>query len=249
VSVTVLATYNIKGGVGKTAAAVNLAHVAASEGARVLVWDLDPQGAATFYFRIKPKVKGGAEALITGRRELDDAVKGTDHDNLDLVPADFSYRNLDLVLDGTKKPTRRLARLIRPLRKQYDYIFLDCPPSISLVSESVFEAADALLVPLIPTTLSIRTFDQLDSFLEGETWRRPPRVFAFFSMVDGRKKLHGQLVDETRRAKRDILRTQIAAASDVEKMGVHRAPVTAFAPRSRSAVSYRELWAEVERQL
>ena len=140
----VLATYNIKGGVGKTATAVNLAYLAAAEGARTLVWDLDPQGAASFYFRVKPKVKGGSEALITGRRALDRAIKGTDFDNLDLIPADFSYRNMDLELGEAKKRTRRIDLLLRPLAKHYDYVFLDCPPSISLVSENVFRAADVL---------------------------------------------------------------------------------------------------------
>ncbi len=128
----ILATYNIKGGVGKTAAAVNLAHRASVEGHRVLVWDLDPQGAATFYFRVKPKVKGGGEALVRGERELDRAIKGTDFANLDLVPADFSYRNLDLLLDDAKKPLGRLGKLLAPLKGDYDFVFLDCPPSISL---------------------------------------------------------------------------------------------------------------------
>jgi chromosome partitioning protein len=248
--VKVLATYNIKGGVGKTATAVNLAHLAAEEGARVLVWDLDPQGATTFYFRVKPKVKGGARALVTGRRDLDAALKATDFENLDLVPADFSYRNLDLVLDETKKPTRRLARMVRPLRKSYDYVFLDCPAGISLVSESVFEAADALLVPLIPTTLSMRTFDQLDNFLDAQNWkRRPPKVLAFFSMVDGRRKLHKQLVDEVSRDGREVLGAQIRVASVIERMGTRRAPVTSFAPRSRSAGAYRQLWEETKAHL
>lgn len=245
----VLATYNIKGGVGKTATAVNLAHLAAVGGARVLVWDLDPQGAATFYFRVKPKVKGGGEALISGRRDLDDAIKGTDFEGLDLVPADFSYRNLDLVLDAAKKPTRRLSQLLRPLKKEYDYVFLDCPPSISLASESVFEAAHALLVPLIPTTLSLRTFDQLDAFLESETWRRPPEVLGFFSMVDGRKRMHRELVAEMREARPDLLQSQIPSASVIEQMGEHRAPLVSFAPRSRPATAYRSLWAEVQERL
>lgn len=245
----VLATYNIKGGVGKTATAVNLAHLAAAGGARVLVWDLDPQGAATFYFRVKPKVKGGGEALISGRRDLDGAIKGTDFEGLDLVPADFSYRNLDLVLDGAKKPTRRVAQLLRPFKKTYDYVFLDCPPSISLASESVFEASHALLVPLIPTTLSLRTFDQLDGFLASETWRAKPEVLGFFSMVDGRKRMHHDLVAEMRDTRPDLLETQIPAASVVEQMGQHRAPVVTFAPRSRSATAYRALWAEVQDRL
>lgn len=239
----VIATYNLKGGVGKTATAVNLAYLAAQEGNRVLVWDLDPQGAASFYFRVKPKVKGGGKALVRGKRELDDVVKGTDFENLDLVPADFSYRNLDLQLGRTKKPTRRLGQLLRPLRKEYDYVFLDCPPSISLASESVFEAADVLLVPVIPTTLSLRALNQLDRFLKDGGVQNPPKVIGFFSMVDRRKRLHRDLIDQVGRRRR-VLKSRIPASTDIERMGPRRKPVGAFAPRSRSAAAYRELWAE-----
>jgi chromosome partitioning protein len=245
----VLATYNIKGGVGKTATAVNLAYLAAAEGARTLVWDLDPQGAASYYFRVKPKVKGGSEALITGSRALDRAIKGTDYDNLDLIPADFSYRNMDLELGETKKRTRRIDLLIRPLAKEYDYVFLDCPPSISLVSENVFRAANALVVPLIPTTLSIRTFDQLDAFLADNPGRKKQQVMAFFSMVDNRKKLHRELAEEVGRARAEVLATRVPSASEVERMGVRRAPLPAFAPKSRSAIAYRALWDEIKERL
>jgi chromosome partitioning protein len=248
--VKILATYNIKGGVGKTAAAVNLAHRAAVEGNRVLVWDLDPQGATSFYFRVKPKVKGGGEALVSGRRDIDRAIKGTDHDRLDLVPADFSYRNLDLLLDEAKKPHGRLRRLLNPLRKQYDIVLLDCPPSISLASEAVFRASDALVVPVIPTTLSIRTFDQLDDFLAANpTVTRRLKVLGFFSMVDRRKKLHRELLSELRRQRPDLLETQIPAATQVERMGVYRAPVAEFAPDSRAARAYRSLWSEISARL
>jgi chromosome partitioning protein len=245
----VLATYNIKGGVGKTATAVNLAYLAAASGARTLVWDLDPQGAASFYFRVKPKVKGGGEAIVRGRRAIDRAVKGTDYDNLDLVPADFSYRNMDLDLDGTKRRTKRIDLVLRPLAKEYDYVVLDCPPSISLVSENVFRAADALLVPLIPTTLSLRTLSQLDAFLDEHPARKRQKVLAFFSMVDQRKNLHRELVEKVRADRPEILTTQIPAASDIERMGVHRAPLPSYAPRGRSATAYRALWDEVRMRL
>ena len=97
----ILASYNIKGGVGKTATSVNLAFHSAHEGARTLIWDLDPQGAATFYFRVRPKIKGGSRALLKGRHDLADLIKATDHENLDLLPSDFSYRTMDLLLDDT----------------------------------------------------------------------------------------------------------------------------------------------------
>lgn len=244
----VLATYHLKGGVGKTATAVNVAYEAARDGNRVLVWDLDPQGAATFYFRIKPRVKGGGKALVRGTRPLDDAIKATDYDDLDLLPADFSYRNLDLVLDGTRKPTRRLAQLLKPLRREYDLVVLDCPPSISLASESVFTAADALLVPLIPTTLSLRTYDQLERFLDTSDLR-VPELLAFFSMVDRRRSLHREMVEALSEGRDDLLDTRIPSTSDIERMGIHRAPVGAFAPKSRSARAYRDLWREVRDRL
>ncbi|CAN5166800.1 AAA family ATPase [soil metagenome] len=245
----VLATYNIKGGVGKTSAAVNLAYLAARDGARALLWDLDPQGASTYLFRIKPKVKGGGRKLVRGKSEVDALIKGTDHERLDLLPADFSYRHMDLALDGAKRPTRRLARVLAPLADEYDYIFLDCPPSISLVSESVFEAADALLVPLIPATLSSRTFEQLERVVAREA-DKPPRVLAFFSMVDGRKRLHHDVMERlAREGGERVLKTVIPAASDIERMGLNRNVVAEFAPRSRAARAYEALWSEVRDRL
>ena len=111
----VVATYSIKGGVGKTSAAVNLAALAARDGRRTLLWDLDPQGAASFLLRVKPKVKGGGAKLVRGRRDPLDVLKGTDVEGLDLLPADFSYRHLDLVLDKSKQPLRGLGRVLAPL--------------------------------------------------------------------------------------------------------------------------------------
>jgi len=240
----VYATYNIKGGVGKTSAAVNLAHLAARSGHNVLLWDLDPQGAATYMFRVRPKVKGGGRALVDGTRSLDDAIKATDFDGLDLLPADFSYRNLDVQLDDVKRPTRRIRQLLRPLGGQYDVVFLDCPPSISLLSENVLHAVDTLLVPMIPATLSVRTFDQLASFVRDFDGRQP-RIQAFFSMVDRRKRLHCDLVEQLSADRPEILSTAIPALSIIEQMAEKRAPVTAFAPHSGASYCYEELWAEV----
>jgi cellulose biosynthesis protein BcsQ len=240
----VYATYNIKGGVGKTSAAANLAHLAARSGYNVLLWDLDPQGAASYLFRVRPKVKGGSRALVDGTRSLDEAIKASDFDGLDLLPADFRYRNIDLQLDEVQRPTRRIRQLLRPLDGEYDVVFLDCPPSISLLSENVLHAVDTLLVPMIPATLSIRTFDQLTGFINGFDGRQP-QVRAFFSMVDGRKRLHRDLMEQLSAERAGILKTAIPALSIIEQMAEQRAPVTAFAPYSVAAKCYEALWHEV----
>jgi cellulose biosynthesis protein BcsQ len=243
---TVLATYNIKGGVGKTSAAVNLATLAAKSGAPTLLWDLDPQGASTFLFRVRPKVKGGGSKLVSGRSDIEALLKGTDQEGLDLLPADFSYRHMDLALSDAKRPERRLARVLEPLRDEYEYTFLDCPPSISLVSESVFEAADALLVPIIPATLSSRTLEQLHSVLAQDN--HGPKVLGFFSMADRRKKLHRELMDSLA-AEYDILETVIPNSAEVERMGAKRAALVDFAPNGRAARAYADLWEEVRARL
>ena len=245
----IIGVYNIKGGVGKTATAINVAYLAAREGNRTLVWDLDPQAAATYYFRVKPKIKGGGQALVRRKRDLDSVVKGTDFENLDLLPADFSFRNMDLVLEDAKKPTKQLSRLLKPLSEEYDYVFLDCPPSISLVSENIFRASDAILVPMIPTTLSERTLDQLLEFLAGHDRLAGLRVMPVFTMVDRRKRLHLELMEQLPVQYPNILDTHIPYASEVERMGVHRMPLPAYAPSNAASKAYSDLWEEVKQVL
>ncbi|SER81575.1 Cellulose biosynthesis protein BcsQ [Nitrosomonas sp. Nm51] len=240
----IVACYNVKGGIGKTAAAVNLAYLAAYEGTRTLVWDLDPQAAASFYFRIKPKVKKGSKGLLTGKKVLEDVIKGTDYSNLDLIPADFSYRNLDLQLDETKKSDTRIQKLLKPLAGEYDFVFLDCPPGISLVSENTLIAANVVIVPTIPTILSLRTLDQIIDFCKKLDIDHA-KIIAFFSMTDSRKKLHKQIVKNPPQYVR-VLNTSIPYASDIERMGVYRQPVPVFAGSSQAAKAYRALWKEIK---
>lgn len=244
----VVATYNLKGGVGKTATAVTLAWLAARDGLRTLVWDLDPQGAATFYFRVQPKVRGGARAVVKGSDRLVDAIRGTDHERLDLLPADFRYRKLDVLLDGAKRSRKRLREALATVADGYDLVVLDCPPSISLTSENVFDVADALLVPLIPTTLSVRTLDQLLDFVR-ERRLRHLTVRPFFTMVDRRKSLHHDIVAAVPQRVPGFLAAAIPAASDVERMGVERAPLPVYAPSSPAAQAYQALWDELRHAL
>ena len=182
--------------------------------------------------------------MIAGKRELDGLIKGTDFENLDLLPADFSFRNLDLVLDAKKKPTQRIKKLIKPLADDYDFIFLDCPPNISLLSEAVFEAADILLSPIIPTTLSLRTLEQLKEFIEVNNLHNLALI-PFFSMADRRKNMHKDIMDSFAKSHPEILKAAIPYASDIERMGLERMPLGGFINKSRSMDAYNALWEEL----
>ncbi len=244
----VIACYNIKGGVGKTASAVNLAYLSASEGRNTLVWDLDPQAAASFYFQMKAKIKKGGEGLLQGERELLDAIQATTYANLDLMPADFSLRNLDVLLEEFKKPQKRLGKLLKPVANNYDYVFLDCPPSISLVSESIFHIADTLLVPTIPTTLSLRTLDQIQSFYTKHKLDQN-KIVPFFSIVDRRKSLHRTITQTPPKTLPRFMRSAIPYASEVEQMGIRQAALASYAATSRAAIAYAALWKELKRRI
>ena len=238
-----IAAFSIKGGVGKSTAAANLAYLAARSGKATLLFDLDPQGAASWFFRVRAKVKGGVDGLLGGGDRLQRRIKGSDFENLDLLPADLSYRHFDLAFDDMKKRRRRLHKLLSPLHDHYDFIFLDCPPNLTLLAENVFRASDALLVPLIPTPLSVRTLEQLHAFLDED--RKRPLLMPFFSMVDARKKLHQEVVQTLPRSCPEVLATRIPYLVQAEWMATERAPINALAPHSRLATAFESLWSEV----
>jgi cellulose biosynthesis protein BcsQ len=240
----IIGIYNIKGGVGKTATAVNLGYISSQAGLRTLVWDLDPQGAASFYFRIKPRLKG-QKKLLRGKGDLDSAIKATDYPGLDLLPADFGLRNLDLLFEECKHPTLQLLALLKPLSENYDRIYLDCPPSISLLSENVFRAVTALVVPTIPTVLSLRTLAQIQAFLEEHKLERLP-VWPLLSMVDRRKRMHLEVLAKP---PEHSFSNSIPYNSAVELMGEHRQPLLLYAKNSQPANAYESLWQELELRL
>jgi chromosome partitioning protein len=240
----IIAVTNIKGGVGKTTTAVNLSYLCAASGRPTLLWDLDPQGAATYTLRGEPHESASAKKLLNGKRHLPELVLSTEYPRLDLLPADFSYRNFDVHLSERKRPTERLLKMSRSLREVYSALFLDCAPGISLLSENVLRAADGIIVPLLPTPLSVRMLAQLRNFIIGEGWV-DLMLLPFFSMVDRRRSLHNDVMASTREQFPTMLATEVPYWSEIERMTLRRAPLPAFAPSSEAAQIYAALWAEV----
>ena len=242
---TTLAIFSNKGGVGKTATAVNLSYLAAQTGAKTLICDLDPQGSASYYFRVKPKLKSGPKGYVKGAKGVYKSVKGTDFENLDILPADFSLRKLDVLYNKFGNSKKRLKIMLYPFACEYKYIILDCPVTIGILAENILKAADHVLVPMIPTTLSVRTYRQLLAFANKKRYDTS-KMYPFFSMVDRHKKMHRELMLSVSRGFKGVLQSFVPYLAQVEKMGIHRAPVSAFAPKSVASKSYQNLWDKVE---
>lgn len=241
----VLALYSIKGGVGKTAASVNLAYIAGTEGIRTILCDLDPQGSSTYYFRIRPARKFGPRKLIRGGTGMESKIRGTDYENLDLLPANLSHRNLDIALNSKKRSKRRLKEALRTLDDEYDCMILDCPPNINIVSENIFQTADHILIPFVPTTLSQLAYEKLLDFF-AKKGLNGDHIRAFFSMTETRKRLHRTTMSQMPLTDQRFFRTSIPYLSDIEKMGVYREPVVKTKPNSTAAHRYLQLWDEIK---
>lgn len=233
-----IAVYSLKGGVGKTTLAVNLAWCAAAQSARkTLLWDLDPQAASSFILAATAGPRDQAQAVFTRDVEPEKLAHATDIERLDLIAADASLRGLDILFHDLDKK-KRLQKLLSGLDRRYDRIVLDCPPGLTETSDQVIRAADVIVVPVIPSPLSTRAFEEMQRHLGARA-----RVLPVHAMVDRRRKLHAEAL---------ALHPDwpvIPMASTIEAMTARRAPVGAFAPRSAAAQSFSGVWQAVERML
>ena len=244
----ILSAYSIKGGVGKTALAVNLAYALREGGLRTLLLDLDPQGAASFYFRVDSSEEfrmRDVQSISAGFRRN---IRESDFPGLDIIPSNLAYRNFDLVLEGMAKRRKQLRAMLEEFEPDYDVILLDCPPNITLLSENVFRASDMILVPVIPTVLSQRTLELLTGFFRDEGLPGK-KLRPFFSMVQKRNKMHREFMNSLPVSHPGFLRTAIPFSADVERMGARREPLLAYSSACEAARAYRALCNEILAQL
>ena len=247
-----VAIYHMKGGVGKTSTAVNIAYLAAAGGWRTLLCDLDPQSSATFFFRVEPKFKSGARGLIKGGEKIEQNIRATNYPNLDVLPADLDFRRLDSLLEDKTGSAKSLKTALAGVKNGYDVVFLDCPPNLTLLSENIFRAADMVIVPVIPTTLSVRSLVQLIKFLREEKFDTS-RVYVLFSMVEENIRHQNTMTQTIRHLSGKyvggVFNRFIPKDGVVERMGLKREPVPVMDELSPAGKAYQAIWKEVLEKL
>ncbi|WP_291329602.1 ParA family protein [Desulfovibrio sp. UCD-KL4C] len=243
-----IACYNMKGGVGKTTTAVNMAYLSAHNGYRTLVWDLDPQGAATFHLGVELLQETKLKKIIKNRKLIHTLIEPTPYKNLKIIPAGFAYRNMDIVLDDSKKGKKNINKILDSLKENFDVFIFDCPPSISSLSDIVFATSDYIIMPMIPAVLSEQTFIKVREYIT-EMGKSKIEIIPFFNMFDRRKSLHRSLVLKNKKQyPGQFCDVMIPARANIERMGIKQAPIHAFDPTSDAAKSYLALWKEIERR-
>lgn len=242
------AVVNQKGGVGKTTTVVNLGAYLAALGSRVLLVDCDPQANSTGFVGAAPRMEGLYEVLVHGE-SVGDRIVATGMQGVDLLPSSPELAGVEVELLGQDEPGERLREALGDVEGNYDYIFLDCPPSLGLLTLNALIAADAVLVPVQCEYLALEGLARLLNTVERVRSQSNPRLQIFgllMTMYDGRTSLSQQVAEEVRRHYPSLtFETVIPRNVRLSEAPSFGQSILDYDPLSRGAVAYQALAMEV----
>jgi chromosome partitioning protein len=241
---TTIVFTNQKGGVGKTTTAVNVAAYLAARGRRVLLVDMDPQSNATSAVGCEPAGDGGVYAALIDGRPLRDTVIPTSTESLCLVPASAALAGAEVELVPMLQREFRLRRALDPLRGEYDYLLIDCPPSLGLLTINALVAADEVIVPVQCEYLALEGLGRLARTLELVRQNLNPGLRLrglVMTMYDARTNLAQQVVDEVRRHFPQTFRSVIPRNVRLSEAPSHGLTILQYDALSRGARAYAAL--------
>ncbi|MDO5435898.1 MAG: AAA family ATPase [Clostridia bacterium] len=245
----IIAIANQKGGVGKTTTAVNLSATVADTGKKVLITDLDPQGNTTSGFGLKVGEKNSIYDVLMGRTPIRKCMQQTEVKTLHLLGTDIRLAGAEVELVSVQEREFFLKKVLAPIRNEYDYIFIDCPPSLSLLTLNALAAADTVLIPIQCEYYALEGVTSLRNTIRRVQRGINPRLGIegiLLTMLDGRTNLGLQVVAEVKKAfGREVFATMIPRNVRLGEAPSYGKPIHLYDPRSAGAAAYRALAQEL----